>query len=388
MNEKTRPPDDASLRSRFRGLLFDLDGVVFRGHVAVPHAVEVINEMRETGLGVAFVTNNASSPPEDVGDRLRGFGVRMRDEEVVTSAQAAAAYVARLVPPGTPVLAIGGPGVSRALQGVGLVPVSPAERAAASRPVEAVLQGFGKDIGWSDLAEASYAVQTGVPWVATNGDLTIPMADGIAPGNGSLLGCVRNACGVDPVAIVGKPHPPLYELAASVLGVPADGTLAIGDRLDTDIAGAVAVRMESLWVTTGANTPADTALAPPSHRPRFIAYDLRALREPYDDPVVDAQPGVYRATCGAAEFTVTGGAVRGAGRGTPNQRLRAFIVACWAAADGGTPLDLDSVRRCSETLVGEQDNFDQNNPIRNNPIGQDKLFERGDLADQDAQGAP
>ncbi|MEP7159534.1 MAG: HAD-IIA family hydrolase [Dermatophilaceae bacterium] len=364
MSEKTPPPGDASLRARFRGMLFDLDGVVFRGHVAVPHAVEVINEMRAAGVGVAFVTNNASSPPEDVGDRLRGLGVRMRDEEVVTSAQAAAAYVARLVPPGAPVLAIGGPGVARALQGVGLVPVLPADRAAASRPVEAVLQGFGQDIGWSDLAEASYAVQTGVPWVATNGDLTIPMAGGIAPGNGSLLGCVRNASGVDPVAIVGKPHPPLYELAASVLGVPADGTLAIGDRLDTDIAGAVAVGMESLWVTTGANTPADTALAPPSHRPRFVACDLRGLREPYDDPVVDAQPGVYRATCATAEVTVAEGTVRDARRGTPNERLRAFIVACWAAADGGMPLDQDSVRRCSEALTSDKDN----------------------LADQDARG--
>jgi hypothetical protein len=167
------------------------------------------------------------------------------------------------------VLAVGGPGVDLALREAGLCPVraepapaggaaaqSPAHGQRSEEPLVAVVQGYGAGVAWTDLAEAAYAVQAGALWVATNIDSTLPTDRGMAPGNGALVGAVRQAVATDPV-VVGKPHTPLYELSVSVLGTGRDRTLAIGDRLDTDIEGASAAGMSSLFVFGGVHRWAD-----------------------------------------------------------------------------------------------------------------------------------
>ena len=145
--------------------------------------------------------------------------------------------------------------------------------------VAGVLQGYGPTVGWADLAEAAYAVQAGAVWVATNVDATLPTARGLAPGNGTLVEAVRQATGVEPL-VVGKPHTPLYDLSAQVLGVGPEQTLAIGDRLDTDIAGANAAGMPSLLVLTGVHGVREAARATAAERPRYLATDLRAVGRP------------------------------------------------------------------------------------------------------------
>lgn len=355
LGERRSPSEPPSLLQRYRGLLCDLDGVVVRGHLAIPHAIDALTGAQDAGLGVAYVTNNASRPPEDVVEMLRGLGARLEDREVVTSAQAGAAQLAAMLDPGSLVLAVGGPGVSLAVERAGLEPLTPDQARAAghagdARPVAGVLQGYGRDVGWADLAEAAYAVQAGATWVATNVDLTLPTDRGVAPGNGSLVACVRNATGVSPL-VMGKPEPPLYELAAAILGVPAQQTLALGDRLDTDIEGAVATGVDSLWVITGVHTPADVLLAPARQRPRFLARDLRALAEPYLDATVDEDPQGPRGGCGAARVIVTGGEVRDAGSGSATQRLRAGVAAGWAALDAGEKLTPDAATRWSAAIL-------------------------------------
>lgn len=267
-----RPP---LLVERYDAVVCDLDGVVYRGRAALPHASEVLGDLSRP---VVYATNNASRPAAEVAAHLRDLGLPVAAGDVVTSSMAGADHLAKLLPAGADVLAVGGTGVSDALRRVGL---SPVER--DTDGVAAVLQGYGAQVTAADLAEAAYAVERGAMWVATNSDETLPTDRGIAPGNGALVAAVSHATGTGP-QVVGKPNPPLYLLCAARLGVAPTRTLAVGDRLDTDIAGAVAARMESLLVLTGVDGLLEAALAQPSERPTWVSTDLRALVWPLERP--------------------------------------------------------------------------------------------------------
>lgn len=261
-----------TLAARYAAIVCDLDGVVYRGPTAVPHAIDALTT---TNLPVIYATNNASRTPEDVAAHLCDLGLACAPSDVATSSQAGARLVADNVPRGSDVLAVGGPGVSAALMEVGLAPVVPAE--AAGHDVVAALQGYGAGVTASDLAEVAYAVQAGATWVATNTDATLPTDRGVAPGNGSLIAAVQRAVGRAPDMVAGKPAAPLYLMCADRLAVQAERVLAVGDRFDTDIEGAVAAGMDSLLVLTGVDDLSACLEAPPHMRPTWVAPDLRAL---------------------------------------------------------------------------------------------------------------
>jgi len=339
---------NGSLISGFDGIVCDLDGVVYRGHEAVPHAVESLLSALSAGIRVVYATNNASRSPEDVSVHLGALGLPGPSSRVVTSAQAGAGYVAQRCPDGSRVLAIGGPGVALALREAGLVPVRAPSISAQTtepqvgrpdEPLAAVLQGYGAEVAWTDLAEAAFALQAGALWVATNTDSTLPTDRGVAPGNGALVGAVRQAVQVDPV-VVGKPHTPLYELSVAVLGTGIERTLAIGDRLDTDIKGANSARMDSLFVFGGVHGWADLVGAERTSRPRYVATDLRSLHDAYAEPVQDQQDA-SRWVCGEAQAWVSAsGDLAVSATGALNERLRAALAALWSAQDVlGGPLD-------------------------------------------------
>jgi hypothetical protein len=198
--------------------------------------------------------------------------------------------------------------------------------------VAAVLQGYGAQVGWTDLAEVAYAVQAGALWVATNVDGTLPTDRGLAPGNGALVGAVALAVAVDPV-VVGKPHTPLYDLSVAVLGTTVDRTLAIGDRLDTDILGATAAGMDALFVFGGVHGWADVVAVERLGRPRFVATDLRCLHVAYAQAVQDpSDPSGW--ACGQARARVSAsGDLVMSQTGVLTERLRAALAALWQAAD-------------------------------------------------------
>jgi glycerol-1-phosphatase len=264
-------PADA-LVTRYAAVVCDLDGVVYRGPTALPHAVEVLAAL---DVPVLYATNNASRAPDEVARHLRDLGLDCAPDAVATSSQAGAWLLADRLTPGSPVLAVGGAGVAIALREAGLRPVLPAE--AADDRVDAVLQGYGPGVTAGDLAEAAYAVEGGATWVATNTDGTLPTDRGVASGNGSLVAAVERAVGHPPDQVAGKPAPPLYLLCAQRLDLPADRLLAVGDRLDTDIEGAVAAGLDSLLVLTGVDDLRACLEAPPHRRPTWVAPDLRAL---------------------------------------------------------------------------------------------------------------
>ncbi len=266
--------------SRVRGLICDLDGVVFRGEEPCPGAAEAIDDARTAGVRLLFLTNNASRPPHDVVEHLARVGVQAKDAEVLTSSQVAAQRVhdLGLVRPGSVALAVGGPGVVQALRERGVPVVLPAEvTAGADQPVSVVVQGYGPDVAVADLAEACFAIGAGATWVATNTDATLPGPRGLGPGNGSLLAAVSHATGRTPDHSFGKPEATAYLVGLERLGLPAHEVLAIGDRLDTDIAGAIRAGVPHVLVLTGVHGRADAEAAVEAERPERIVERLTEL---------------------------------------------------------------------------------------------------------------
>ena len=269
----------AALVSRYAAVVCDLDGVVYRGPTAVPGAVAALSALEVPAL---YATNNASRPPAEVAEHLQRLGLDCEPEAVATASQAGAWVLGDRLGPGSTVLAVGGAGVGLALAEAGFTAVAPGDASGAG-PLAAVVQGYGPHVTATDLAEAAYAVQGGALWVATNTDTTLPTDRGVAPGNGSLVQAVKNAVGREPDVVAGKPQPPLYLLCAQRLGVEASAVLAVGDRLDTDIEGAVAAGIDSLLVLTGVDDLAACLAAPPNRRPTWVAPDLAALHAVPDE---------------------------------------------------------------------------------------------------------
>lgn len=251
-------------------VFFDLDGVIYIGPHAVEHAAVVIRELKSRGITCCFVTNNASRTPSEVARHLTDLGIATDESEVVTGSQAGAGLIGNFVPVGSRVLAVGGPGVAAALEDRGFVPVF-----SNDDDPEAVMQGFGPQLSWSDLAEAAFALRRGVPWVATNMDATFPTPRGLAPGNGSLVMAVAHATGRQPDAVAGKPERSLFDEAVARTG--ATRGLMVGDRLDTDIAGGNRAGMETLLVLTGVCSADEAAKADGDEIPTYVGDDLRSL---------------------------------------------------------------------------------------------------------------
>lgn len=312
-----------SLSTSYDLAMLDLDGVVYRGDDAIPGAADALVAARGEGLRLAYITNNASRTADTVAAKLRGMGMPdVDDDDVVTSAQAVAHLMSDALPAGSPVLLIGGEGLRVPLEQRGLRCVGSLD----DDPV-AVVQGFHADIGWNDLAEAAYAIQAGLPWYASNTDMTVPTARGIAPGNGSLVQAVRTATGAEPI-VAGKPERALFD--ETIARVGGTHPLMVGDRLDTDIDGAINAGIDSLAVLTGVSSLQEIADAPAGQRPTFVSADLRGLSERHPDVEVSDE----RARCGDAIVTLHDGVVT-AESGSPSSTtlLRAAVGLAWHVRD-------------------------------------------------------
>jgi HAD superfamily hydrolase (TIGR01457 family) len=303
--------------------LFDLDGVVYLGTSPIPHAAESLAAARATGLRAMFVTNNASRTPAQVVRVLADAGVPVTEDEVVTSAQAAAVLLATHCPDRGPVLVVGGEGLRVAVAEAGFTVVASAD----DTPV-AVVQGFDRSVGYEQLAEAALAVGAGAVWVASNTDSTIPGPRGLLPGNGALVAAVSVATGATPL-VAGKPDGALH--AESVRRSGARRPLVIGDRLDTDVEAAILGGTDSLLVLTGVCNVAQLLAAPAGTRPTYVSVDLRGLHETHPEIVVTDGA----ATCGGVRAAVVGESLEVSGEGSSTAVLRAACAASWASIDDG-----------------------------------------------------
>ena len=247
-------------------LLFDLDGVLYRGDEAVPAAAATMAELRARGARSVFLTNNSSRTPEQVAAKLRSVGIEADPSDVVTSALATAELLASRG--GGSAFVIGGDGVHRALLDAGL-------RVLDGEPGESdlVVVGFDDEVTYAKLRRACVLVRRGAHLVATNPDLTFPAGDGeLWPGAGSILAAVVASSGVE-AEVVGKPFAPLFEAARRRGG--GGRPLVIGDRPDTDIEGARRLGWDSLLVLSGGGTREEVEET--GIRPTYVDDDVSIL---------------------------------------------------------------------------------------------------------------
>jgi HAD superfamily hydrolase (TIGR01450 family) len=254
-----RPPQ------RPRLVIFDLDGVVYRGLDPVPGAAEVINALHRRRLRVRYATNNSMASREAYVERLGVMGVPASVPEIVTSTSATIGYLHHHLPDVRHVLAVGSPAMIGELRAAKLQVTPVAEVAAPgyqgeplTNRVDAVVVGLDQAYDYGRIAVAATAVRQGAAFVATNADLRYPTARGFLPGAGSLVAAIRAASGgVDPI-IVGKPEPTMFTEILEDARVESDAGVAVGDNPDADIVAAHRAGIFSVLMLTGV---ADAAIA-------------------------------------------------------------------------------------------------------------------------------
>jgi glycerol-1-phosphatase len=265
-------PQGESLATAYDLLMFDLDGVVYVSGHPVDHAAESISTARQSGAHIAFVTNNAARTPTQVADHLVELGIDATATDVVTSAQAAARLLRDRFDKGAPVAVLGAQGLEEALLEAGLSPVQVGDDRAVG-----IVSGYAPEVRWKVIMRAATLIRNGLPWTATNTDLTLPTGDGLAPGHGLLVRLISDFADVEP-DVAGKPARPLLDETRRRVG--GERPLMVGDRLDTDIEGAQAAHVDSLLVMTGVTSLADLVGAARELRPTYVGHDLRALTRP------------------------------------------------------------------------------------------------------------
>ncbi len=307
----------ARLIDNYDAALFDLDGVLYLGDYAVEGSVEAMAALAETGVPVMYVTNNAARSAQTVVDHLLDLGFAATLDNVLTSAQVAVRFIADEVPAGAKVLVAGTQSLIDLIEEAGFVPVDSADEAPA-----AVVQGYDPDMTWRRLDEAALAVQRGARWYATNNDSSRPTERGLVPGAGAAIAVISAVVGGQPT-IFGKPYLPM--LAEAIRRTRASRPLFVGDRIDTDIIGAVNAGIDSLMVLTGAHGKAELVAAGPGERPTHVGADLAALLEP--PRTVESVAGGAR--CGEQQVAVSDSTI---GLVTQPVDLAGQIDALWAVA--------------------------------------------------------
>jgi 4-nitrophenyl phosphatase len=230
-----------------RGWILDMDGVLYRETEPIDGAGRFIDHLRQEGTPFACLTNNSSLTSAQYSRKLADMGINVPESQVLTSGPATASYIREEAGPGTPVLAIGEDGVTEALRDAGL------ELTQDFRRARYVVVGLDRHLTYAKLRAAGLAVRNGAKFIGTNPDRTLPVPEGLAPGNGALLAFLEAATDVEPL-IIGKPQAPIFHWALSHLGLKAAETGCVGDRLETDVLGGKQVGLFTVFVLSGVST--------------------------------------------------------------------------------------------------------------------------------------
>jgi 4-nitrophenyl phosphatase len=256
-----------------RGVVLDLDGVVYRGLQALPGAVGFLRRLERLGIPYVFATNNSAATPEQYAERLGRLGIQVEPGRIVTSAVVAAEFLRTQAGPGTPVFVVGGEGLRRALEEAGFSPSGPAD-------ASFVVVGLDVEFTYAKLRDACRAIRRGARFIATNRDPNLPVEGELWPGAGALVAAIETATGVSPVT-VGKPERPLFEAALGRLRSAPEQTLMVGDQLATDVLGGRRMGMRTVLVLSGVVAEA----APQGDlRPDLVVRDLGELDALWPEP--------------------------------------------------------------------------------------------------------
>ncbi len=255
-----------TLSPRIEGLILDMDGVLWRGDEPIGDLPAVFARIQALGLKFVLATNNSVRTPREHLDKLRSFGVDLPDNKVINSSMAAIFVLKQHFPEGGPVYVIGSNALRQQLAEAGYPP--------AEENVLAVVVGLDRAFDFAKLARANQFIRAGAKYIGTNPDVTFPQPEGLGPGTGAILAAITAAAQTEPV-IAGKPFPPMMRMALERMGTSPETTLAVGDRLDTDIASAQTIGCRAAVVLTGVSTV--EAIAAWTPRPDLVAPDLAAV---------------------------------------------------------------------------------------------------------------
>jgi 4-nitrophenyl phosphatase len=265
-----------------RVVIFDLDGVLYRGEQPLPGAVETVKRLRAAGKRVLYATNNSTRTRAEYVTRLRGFGFECELDDVVTSAWATARYLQqRGLRPADP-LVVGMDGLRAELREAGLLarehPVPRPFTTASAPPADMVIVGLHQAVTYDDLAEAQRALVAGAPFIAANKDVAYPVEGGrLLPGAGAIVAALEIASGRVAVC-VGKPEPFMFQEALRRAGAPGSEAIVVGDSLATDVLAAHRVGALGVLITTGVTSEA-AAASGDGVRPDYVIDRLPALLE-------------------------------------------------------------------------------------------------------------
>lgn len=228
----------------YKGFLIDLDGTMYKGTEKIEEAGEFVHALKKKGLPYLFVTNNSSRTPEQVAEKLNGFDIPAKPEQVFTTSQATANYIYEKKKDAA-VYVIGEEGILKAVEEKGF--------AIAEENPDFVIVGIDREISYEKLAKGCLGVRNGAAFISTNGDIAIPTERGLLPGNGAITSVITVSTRVEPI-FIGKPEPIIMEQALKVLGTSKEETLMIGDNYDTDIMAGIRSGLDTLIVHTGVTT--------------------------------------------------------------------------------------------------------------------------------------
>lgn len=243
-----------------------MDGVLWQGPQPIGDLPSIFNQIQHQGWKVVLATNNSTLTPQRYVERLEMFGVRVEPWQIINSAHAVTNYLTRLYPTGSTVYVIGEAGIIEALVEKGFT--------IGEDNVIAVVVGMDRQLSYQKLSRATLLIRSGVPFIGTNPDRTFPIPEGLIPGAGAILAALETATSVKPL-IMGKPSPAMYQLALERLGTSPVETLVVGDRLETDIAGAQAIGCRTALVLSGVSTESEGLSWQP--QPDIITNDLASL---------------------------------------------------------------------------------------------------------------
>jgi len=260
-----------------RLVIFDLDGVVYRGPEGIPGAATLVNAVRRSGYAVRFATNNSMATRGTYVARLAGHGIPTTAEEIVTSTSAAVEHLRAHMPEVRTVLAVGEDGLQDELRAGGY-DVTASQDAApgswAGEPLanryDAVVAGLDQHVDYRRIGVAAVAIRAGARFVATNADVRYPVPEGFVPGAGAVVAAIATAAGAEPL-IIGKPQPAMFESILEAAGVPAPHAVVVGDNPDSDVVAAHRAGIASILVLTGVSDRRTAASLEGERRPHRTA---------------------------------------------------------------------------------------------------------------------
>jgi HAD superfamily hydrolase (TIGR01457 family) len=253
----------------YDSILLDLDGVVYLGTTPIDSAVKTIKELQKRKVNIAVITNNGSVTSKSVSKWMKNFDLDFKPSSIVTSSQTLCWYLQNNFERNELVLVVGSQSLKDSVKDSGFKVVNKADKNPAI-----VVNGIDADIAQKDLAEMCYAIAKGAKWISTNNDYTFPTEKGLAPGNGSFNALISSITGKSPM-LMGKPEPFMFLQAAKIFN--SKNPLVVGDRLDTDIAGAIKAGFKSMCVLTGVTDLNQIKNTTSSTGPTYVGKDLSAL---------------------------------------------------------------------------------------------------------------